>query len=353
MIQSKANITSHFSADDIRFMQRALDLAAYGRGRVSPNPMVGCVITHNAKIIGEGWHRKYGEAHAEVNAINSVADKSLLPESTCYVTLEPCAHHGKTPPCADLLISMKVKRVVIAVVDSNPLVGGQGIDRMKAAGIQVETGCLQSEAWEQNIRFFTLIEKNRPYVILKWAQTGDGYIAHQNYDSKWISNTYSRSLVHQWRAEEDAILVGPGTALYDNPNLNVRSWVGANPIRIVIDRKLRLDNALQLFDGSIPTLIYNCQKTGNKENIEWIKLDEEQFLESLLQDLGERKIQSVIVEGGAAVLNAFINADLWDEARVFTSGMNFGTGIEAPRFSGQLIAESNITGDELKVYRNR
>lgn len=354
MIQSKANIESkNFSADDIRFMQRALELAVLGRGAVSPNPMVGCVITHDGKIIGEGWHRKYGEAHAEVNAVNSVADKSLLPESTCYVTLEPCAHQGKTPPCADLLISMKVKRVVIAAVDSNPLVGGQGIGRMKAAGIQVETGCLEKEGLGLNVRFFTLIEKKRPYIILKWAQTSDGFVARTNFDSKWISNEYSRSLVHQWRAEEDAILVGSNTAEYDNPTLNVRSWSGRNPLRILINRKLRLRDNLNLLDGSIPTLVYNTIGNEKQQNLEKVKVDEERFIHSLAEDLGRRKVQSLIVEGGSAVLRAFIEAGLWDEARVFTSSTEFGDGIKAPDITGKLISESNATGDELKIYRNR
>lgn len=331
-------------------MQRALELAVLGRGTVSPNPMVGCVITHDGKIIGEGWHRKYGEAHAEVNAVNSVTDRSLLQESTCYVTLEPCAHHGKTPPCADLLIRLKVKRVVIAAVDANPLVGGQGIERMKAAGIQVETGCLEKEALAQNIRFFTLMEKERPYIILKWAQTSDGFVARTNFDSKWISNEFSRSLVHQWRAEEDAILVGSNTAEYDNPTLNVRSWSGRNPLRILIDRKLRLADNLNLFDGSIPTLIYNTISNEQQHNLEKVKVDKGRFIYSLVEDLGRRKVQSLIVEGGSAVLRIFIEAGLWDEARIFTSDVSFGEGIEAPKIHGQLLSKSDVMGDELSVY---
>lgn len=331
-------------------MQRAIELAALGKGYVSPNPMVGCVIVHESRIIGEGWHRKYGEAHAEVNAINSVEDQSLLTESTCYVTLEPCAHHGKTPPCADLLVSMKLKKVVIAVVDSNPLVGGKGIEKLKAAGIEVETGCLEKEALQQNARFFTLMEKQGPYIILKWAETADGFVARKNFDSKWISNEYSRSLVHQWRAEEDAILVGSNTAAYDNPSLNVRSWVGNDPLRIVIDRKLSLKTDLNLFDQSIPTIIYNCQKTESEGKLEWVKLNDEEFIESLVKDLGQRKIQSLIVEGGATVLKAFIEAGLWDEARVFTSSVEFGDGISAPKLSQQPTV-SDVMGDELRIYK--
>lgn len=331
-------------------MQRAIELAALGKGYVSPNPMVGCVIVHESRIIGEGWHRKYGEAHAEVNAINSVEDQSLLTESTCYVTLEPCAHHGKTPPCADLLVSMKLKKVVIAAVDSNPLVGGKGIEKLKAAGIEVETGCLEKEALQQNVRFFTMIEKQRPYIILKWAETADGFVARRNFDSKWISNEYSRSLVHQWRAEEDAILVGSNTAAYDNPSLNVRSWVGNDPLRIVIDRKQSLKMDLNLFDQSIPTIIYNCQKTESEGQLEWVKLNDEEFIESLVKDLGQRKIQSLIVEGGATVLKAFIEAGLWDEARVFISSVEFGDGIPAPKLSQQPTV-SDVMGDELRIYK--
>jgi len=334
-------------------MRRAIELAALGRGSVSPNPMVGCVIVHEGRIIGEGWHRKYGEAHAEVNAIHSVEDKNLLPESTCYVTLEPCAHHGKTPPCADLLVSMNLKKVVIAAADSNPLVGGKGIAKMEAAGIEVVTGCLEQESRDLNVRFFHLIEKQRPYIILKWAQTADGFVARTNFDSKWISNEYSRSLVHQWRSEEDAILVGANTAEYDNPRLDVRSWSGKNPVRIVIDRKLRLKGDLKLFDGSIPTLVYNTLKSEQGENLEWVKLDENDFIPTLVADLGRRKLQSVIIEGGSAVLHAFIHAGIWDEARVFSSSVQFGEGIKAPEISGDLVSVTEVIGDELRVYRNR
>lgn len=334
-------------------MSRALELAELGRGHVSPNPMVGCVIVHEGKILGEGWHRKYGEAHAEVNAINSVAYESLLSASTAYVTLEPCAHHGKTPPCADLLVTKKLKRVVIAATDSNPLVGGKGIAILEKAGIKVQAGCFAQEARDQNARFFTLIEKQRPYIILKWAQTTDGFVARGNFDSKWISNEYSRSLVHQWRAYEDAILVGTNTAHYDNPTLNVRSWEGKNPLRIVIDKSLRLDTGLNLLDGRIPTIVYNTLEDNKAENIEWKQLPKENFIEALISDLGERKVQSLIVEGGATTLQAFIDDGLWDEARVFTSNITFGEGIRAPKFSGRLISESEVAGDDIKIYLNR
>ena len=333
-------------------MQRALALAELGRGNVSPNPMVGCVIVHDDQIIGEGWHRKYGEAHAEVNAINAVADQSLLPESTVYVSLEPCAHHGKTPPCADLLVSKKVKRVVIGSVDSNPLVGGKGIKILSDGGVASSQGILDEEAREQNIRFFTSIEKQRPFVILKWAQTADGFVARGNFDSKWISNEQSRSLGHQWRAEEDAILVGKNTAKYDNPTLNVRSWSGKDPLRLVVDLNLELDTNLKLFDGSIPTVVYNTKKTDEQSQLNYQQVDPDALINQILGDLHQRKIQSVIIEGGAATLNSFIGAGLWDEARVFTSQTEFENGIKAPLISGKLVGSEDVGGDQLEVYRN-
>jgi diaminohydroxyphosphoribosylaminopyrimidine deaminase/5-amino-6-(5-phosphoribosylamino)uracil reductase len=222
-------------------MSRALELARLGFGKVSPNPMVGCIIVCEGKIIGEGFHQQYGGPHAEVNAIHSVKDKTLLKQSTVYVTLEPCAHYGKTPPCAKLLVEHLVKKVIISNVDPNPLVSGKGIEILRSAGIEVETGLLEQEGLELNKRFFKSIRENAPYIILKWAQTADGFIARDDFDSKWISNKISRKLVHKWRSEEDAILVGKNTAKYDNPTLNVRDWVGKDPLRIVIDHELVLD----------------------------------------------------------------------------------------------------------------
>lgn len=340
-----------FSDKDRFFMQRALELAELGRGNVSPNPMVGCVVVHEGKIIGEGWHRKYGEAHAEVNAINSIEDKSQLTQSTVYVTLEPCSHHGKTPPCADLLIEHKVNKAVIAIQDSNPMVGGQGIAKLRAAGIDVDVGLLRQEADELNKRFFTSMNQKRPYIILKWAQTADEYVARENYDSKWISNEYSRKLVHKWRAEEDAILVGTNTARYDNPQLNVRHWEGSDPVRIVIDKNLNLSKDLKLFDGSQSTICYSLLKSDNG-SIEYVQVDEKNLLNDILADLHKRKIQSVIVEGGAHLLNAFIAQNLWDEARIFTSTTTFGKGISAPLIKGVAKSEDNIEGDELKIISN-
>ncbi len=335
---------------DELFIQRTFELAQLGTGQVSPNPKVGSVIVHNGKIIGEGWHRKYGEAHAEVNAINSVKDQSLLKESTVYVNLEPCSHFGKTPPCADLLIRHQVKKVVICNVDPNPLVGGKGITKLSDAGIEVISGVLESRGKELNKRFFTSIEKQRPYIILKWAQTADGFVARNNYDSKWISNEFSRQLVHRWRSEEDAVLVGKKTAEHDNPKLNVRDWTGRDPVRIVIDRSLQLNSSLHLFDQKQKTICYNLVKEDERENLLFVKLNKEAFLKELLQDLHSQKIQSVIIEGGAHTLQTFIREDLWDEARVFESPLTFNSGIKAPELKAELIKQENISTDVLKTY---
>jgi diaminohydroxyphosphoribosylaminopyrimidine deaminase/5-amino-6-(5-phosphoribosylamino)uracil reductase len=362
-----------------QWMLRAFALAEKGMGRVSPNPLVGCVIVHNQKIIGEGWHRRYGEAHAEVNAVAAVADHALLQHSTVYVNLEPCAHHGKTPPCADMLIDKRVKAVVIANTDPNPLVNGRGIERLRAAGISVAAGVLEAEGRNLNRRFFTFMEQQRPYVILKWAQTEDGFIAKENYESKWISNEWSRQWVHRWRTEEDAVLVGARTAACDNPQLNVRDWTGRDPVRVVIDRHLKLPPTLHLFSGPQPTLCYNLLKSethGNcervclgaslktpctpsllekGEGVEVIKarflempLDESDFLGSLLRDLFSRKIQSVMVEGGAFTLQQFIDRRLWDEARVFECPVAFGSGIPAPLIRGRQTDEFFIANDRLR-----
>jgi diaminohydroxyphosphoribosylaminopyrimidine deaminase/5-amino-6-(5-phosphoribosylamino)uracil reductase len=337
------------SEQDYLFMVRALQLAEKGRGYVSPNPMVGCVIVHEGNIIGEGWHREFGGPHAEVHAVHSVDNQSLLSESTVYVTLEPCAHWGKTPPCANLLVDKKVKKVVIAATDSNPLVGGKGIEILKNAGVEVETGVLEKEARWQNRRFFTQIEKQRPYVILKWAQTQDGFVARENFDSKWISNPQSRQLVHKWRAEEDAILVGKNTAAYDNPRLDVRDWVGKNPVRVVLDSKLELSKSLNLFDQSIPTLVFNTVKAKSEENLEWIQLPQI-TPKAILQELQSRKIQSLIVEGGSQVLRQFIESGLWDEARVFTASAQFERGISSPILNQNPSETLSIGTDQLDIY---
>ncbi len=333
------------------FMKRALELAALGRGQVSPNPMVGCVIVHNNLIIGEGYHQQYGGAHAEPNAVNSVAPPELLKESTVYVTLEPCAHFGKTPPCAQLLIEKQVKKVVVAVKDPNPLVAGKGIQMLLEAGIEVEVGVLEREAAALNTRFFTQIQQKRPYVILKWAQTQDGFVARGDYSSKWISNSHSRQLAHRWRAEEDAIMVGTKTAYYDNPRLNTRDWEGKDPIRVVIDKKLILDNNLHLFDQSQPTICYNLEKDEAAENLSFVRLDQDFVIQDILNDLYRRNIQSLIVEGGSFLLQMFISEELWDEARVFIGEGRFGSGIPAPLLNQKPDEIRDIMGDQLCIYK--
>lgn len=335
---------------DELYMVRCLELARLGTGSVSPNPRVGCVIAKDGKIIGEGWHQKYGGPHAEVNAVNNVADTNQLEGSVVYVNLEPCAHVGKTPPCADLLIKHKVGRVVIANTDTNSLVSGKGVEKLKAAGIEVTQNVLAQQGRELNKRFFTFHEKQRPYIILKWAQTLDGFVARSNYESKWISNEQSRQVVHKWRSEEDAVLVGTKTAAHDNPVLTVRDWSGRNPVRIVIDRFLRLPDKLSLFDGSVKTICYNVLKHEEHPNLILVRLAETNFLESLVTHLGSTGIQSLIVEGGSTTLSLFINAGLWDEARVFTSNRQFYAGIAAPAFEGSFIAEEKIESDTLRIY---
>jgi diaminohydroxyphosphoribosylaminopyrimidine deaminase/5-amino-6-(5-phosphoribosylamino)uracil reductase len=342
-----------------RFMLRALELAALGRGSVSPNPMVGCVIVHetesSSRIIGEGWHQRYGDWHAEVNAVRSVQseDAHLLPESTVYVTLEPCSHWGKTPPCANLLIEKQVKRVVCCNDDPNPLVSGQGFERLRAAGITVETGVLSEPGRRLNARFFTFFEQQRPYLILKWAETADGFISGPNGQPIAISGQLAQRLVHRWRSEEDAIMVGTTTARIDNPRLNVRQWTGRNPTRIVIDKSLQLPGSLHLFDNTQPTLVYNFQKTEISDQTTYQQLHPDQpFLPQLLADLHARRVQSAFVEGGSTLLNSLLDAGLWDELRVFRSPKLAGDGVKAPTIRGAVQSREMIGRDELSIYRN-
>jgi diaminohydroxyphosphoribosylaminopyrimidine deaminase / 5-amino-6-(5-phosphoribosylamino)uracil reductase len=342
---------------DIQFMQRALQLARLGAGMVSPNPMVGCVIVREGKIIGEGYHQKYGEAHAEVNAVNSVLDKSIISESIVYVTLEPCSHFGKTPPCADLLIKHQVKKVIVCNLDPNPLVAGQGIEKLRQAGVEVETGLLEEEGRALNKRFFTFIEKQRPYIILKWAESADGLIAKKNYEAVQISNLLSRRFVHKMRAENDAIMVGTNTARYDNPRLDTRFWTGKNAIRVLIDKGLSLSRSLNIFDGSQKTVCYHSVE-GNiggvdiySKNTE-VALLKDDFRSSIehfiLQDLYQRKVQSLIIEGGTFLLQSFIDLGLWDEAVILKSKMILEDGIQAPKMEGNTILNERL-GDNLII----
>ena len=340
--------------DDALFMRRALDLALLGTGYARPNPVVGCVITHQGRIIGEGWHQQYGGPHAEVNAVAAVPDKALLKEARVYVTLEPCAHHGKTPPCADLLIAHGVPEVVICNEDPFPLVAGRGIEKLKAAGVQVETGLLAEEGRWLNRRFFTFHEKKRPYLVLKWAETADGFLAGRYFQQVQISGPQAGLLTHRWRTEEQAILVGTRTALHDNPRLSARDWPGQQPTRLVIDKNLSLPPTHNLLDGTQPTLIYTYRQPYHKANLDLVHLSEaDDLLPQVLADLYARNVQSVLVEGGPTVLNALINAGLWDEIRIFRSPKELGQGIAAPRpgFKG-LRERTTVGADELFWYVN-
>lgn len=341
-----------------KYMQRCIELAELGKGSVSPNPMVGAVIVMDTIIIGEGYHHKYGEAHAEVNAINQVINTfsdyaDLLDQSVLYVSLEPCAHYGKTPPCADLIIKYKIPNVVIGCRDPFDQVNGKGIEKLQDAGINVITGVLEKECQWLNRRFFTRVQKHRPYIILKWAQTNDGFFAPDDKSQHWITGIESRRLVHQWRAEEDAVLIGKNTAAIDNPQLNVRYGQGKSPKRIVIDRKLELKPDLHLFDQSVETLIFNELKTSIEGKNKYIALEDfDRYVpEYILYQLYLQDIQSVIIEGGASTLNKFIEAGLWDEARIFTGNTNLKKGIRAPFITGE--AEEILIGvDKLRILVN-
>ncbi len=340
-------------------MNRCIELARLGAGNVAPNPMVGCVIVCRGKIIGEGFHQKYGESHAEVNAVNSVENPELLKESTLYVSLEPCAHHGLTPPCTDLILEKQIPRVVIGTIDPFSEVAGKGIDKLRKAGIEVEVGMMKKECRELNKRFFTFHEKKRPYIILKWAQTPDGFIdIDRNREDfgepTWITGDLALRLVHKIRSEEEAILVGTNTAEKDNPSLTVRHWQGKNPVRAVIDKNLRLPETLNLFDGTQKTLVFNSIKNGENESVEWIQIDfNNEIIHQILSELYNRKILSLIVEGGKQLLESFIQTGLWDETHVFAGNKFFYSGIEAPRIRGQQIEFEMFGNDRLYVFFNQ
>ena len=346
-------------------MHRCLQLAENGLGGTYPNPLVGCVIVHKGKIIGEGWHRKAGEAHAEVNAINSVSDKTLLKESDLYVNLEPCSHHGRTPPCSDLIVEMGVPRVFIGSLDENALVNGAGVARLRQSGCEVSVGLLEKECRELNRRFFTFHRRKRPYIILKWAQSADGFLFPSENPAGergpvWISNPYSRQLVHKWRAEEGAILVGTRTVEKDDPSLTVREVKGKPILRLVIDRQVKSEWKSKVFQGDCPTVVFADKKNGQKQVPEQLRsivriqpLDFGVSLPGQIADfLFEEGVQSLIVEGGALTLNAFIEARLWDEARVFKGKAKFIKGIPAPELPGAPMTETSIREDRLLHYRN-
>lgn len=342
-------------------MKRAIELAKNGLGTTYPNPMVGCVIVNKGEIVGEGYTSSYGGSHAEVNAIASVKDKSLLKTATLYVTLEPCSHFGKTPPCADLIIQYQIHKVVIGLLDPHEKVAGKGIQKLTDAGCEVLTGVLEDECRDHHKRFLTFHEKKRPYIILKWAETLDGFIAPAKKDRTkkpkpyWITNSASRQLVHQWRAEEQAILVGTNTVLEDNPKLDLRHWQGKNPFRIVLDRSLKIKSAFQILDGSIPTLILT-EIIDTSKYIDGVDYQLVDFSKDVTQQicdvLWRLNLTSLIIEGGSQTIQTFLNDNLWDEARVFTGNTSFTTGIKAPELSEGLINTKQISTDTLKTYRN-
>ncbi len=339
------------------YMQRCLDLAILGMGQVSPNPMVGCVIVHGDKIIGEGYHQKIGEAHAEVNAINNVLSTygdlavTLLANATVYVSLEPCAHQGKTPPCADLLVRHRVKRVVIGNKDPFDRVNGKGIEQLRAANIEVITNVLKEKCEYINRRFFTRVTKQRPYIILKWAQTSNGFFAPVSQRQQWISGTEAKVLTHHWRSEEDAILVGKNTVLIDNPQLSTREIEGKSPIRIIIDRDLSIPSNYHIYNDEVKTIIFNQVKTNTVRNTHFVQIEDMHFYlpQKIAFQLYLMDIQSVIIEGGANILSQFIAANLWDEARIFTNTQNWTEGIIAPKIVGECLQETAIGKDKLSI----
>lgn len=347
--------------EDEKYMARCIQLARCGRSHAAPNPMVGAVIVADGRIIGEGYHVRCGEAHAEVNAIKSVnpKDKTLLSQASIYVSLEPCSHYGKTPPCADLIISCGIPRVVVGCVDPFSEVSGRGIKKLRDAGISVTVGILEQECLELNRRFIVNHTTKRPYVILKWAQSSDGFIdrlrSSDNQVPVVFSNAHTSMLVHRQRAGVQAIMVGRRTALLDNPSLTVRHWPGESPLRIVLDRELSLPSTLRIFDGEIPTLIFTAlADVPTRQGVEYVTLDFTQpILPQLLSELYKRRVQSLLVEGGACLLQSFIDADLWDEVHVETAPFLLKNGVQAPILPICLDKKvENVGGNKKEVYMN-
>jgi diaminohydroxyphosphoribosylaminopyrimidine deaminase / 5-amino-6-(5-phosphoribosylamino)uracil reductase len=335
-----------------QFMRRCIDLARNGAGNVAPNPMVGCVIVHDGKIIGEGYHAVYGGPHAEVNAVQSVKNPGLLRKSTLYVSLEPCAHHGKTPPCSALILKMNIPHVVVGSSDPYAEVSGRGIARLMQGGVTVETGILEPECRWLNRRFFTFHEKKRPYIILKWAQTLDGFIAPESASGKpvWISGTLARMLVHRMRTEESAILTGTGTVLKDNPSLTARDWCGKSPVRAIIDRTGKIPHHYQVFNQEVSTLLFTGNAYMQIPGVETCLMDFKQNLpRQIVTELFRRNLQSVIIEGGASTLQHFIDSGLWDEAHIFSGPGMFFRGIKAPEIDGHL-ADQDLLDDTVLSY---
>lgn len=339
-------------------MRRCFELARKGLGMTKANPLVGAVIVHGDRIIGEGYHHEFGGPHAEVNAIRSVRDPSQLPEATLYCSLEPCSHHGKTPPCTMLIQQKGIRRVVISNGDPFPSVNGKGIRHMQESGIEVEVGCLEEEGQHLNRRFFHYVNYRRPYVILKWAQTADGFIDLEREPGdqdgpRWISNEVSRTLVHKWRSEESAIMVGTNTILSDNPSLNVRRWSGENPLRITLDRNGRLPDSANIFDGTQETLVFTGVQRNYTGKIQVVHADPSYEMVDVMEELFDRQIVSVLVEGGAELHRTFLESGLWDEARVFTARMLFSQGKKAPEIKEKAEEFMMIGDTALRIYRNK
>lgn len=344
-----------------KYMRRCLQLAISGRSNAIPNPVVGAVIVHDDVIIGEGFHSVCGEAHAEVNAINSVKDKRLLKDSTIYVSLEPCSHHGKTPPCAELIIREGIPRVVVGMQDPFPEVAGRGIQMLRDAGVEVHVGLLEDNCKKINDRFIAFHTRKRPYIILKWAQTSDGFIdilrnEDENPNAAVISNEITQIKLHKFRSQVGGIMVGTNTALKDNPSLTVRLWKGRNPVRIVVDRNLRIPETYHLLDGKVNTLVFTSkEKESANVNIQYIPIDfDTDIISQILSELYERNIQSILVEGGRKLLDSFIESALWDEARIEISEKKFGKGVPAPVLcSGELISTEHFGDSMLISLKNK
>ena len=339
----------------VTFMERCLQLAQLGKGNVAPNPMVGAVLVYNNRIIGEGCHQEYGKGHAEVNCLNNVAetDKHLIAKSTLYVSLEPCAHYGKTPPCANLIVENKIPEVVIGCTDLFAKVNGKGITILKEAGVKVTVGILEKECIELNKRFFTFHQLKRPYIILKWAQTFDGFIAGTRDERLLISNEYTNRLVHKWRSEEAAIMVGSNTVLKDNPKLNNRLWSGKQPIRFVLDGSLKISSESNMLDGSQPTVVFNYHQQEEGLSLKYQQLKRtDNVLQQIMDYAYNNNIQSVFVEGGAALLQLFIDHNCWDEARVITNKeLIVNNGVIAPSLTNAvLVRNENIFSDIISYY---
>ncbi|WP_284463007.1 bifunctional diaminohydroxyphosphoribosylaminopyrimidine deaminase/5-amino-6-(5-phosphoribosylamino)uracil reductase RibD [Chryseobacterium sp.] len=339
--------------NDELYIKRCIELAQKALGKTYPNPLVGSVIVHNGEIIGEGYHHKAGEPHAEINAINSIENKSLIPESTIYVSLEPCAHYGKTPPCALKIKELGFKKVVIGAMDSHDKVNGKGKKIIQDAGIEAISGILEQECIELNKRFFTYHEKKRPYIILKWAESGDGFL-DKDFKPTSISNALVNQFVHQLRADEHAILVGTQTALHDNPSLTVRNVEGTNPTRILIDFDLKVPQHFKIYNNEAKTRVLNTIKEETENNIQFIKIGKENFLTNLMEALYKEQIQSVIIEGGRFTLQQFIDADLWDEAIIIKNeNLKLENGTKAPKFDHTTCKTENYRDNTISFFKSK